>query len=147
MKEQYTIRAYDPKVIRRIESTFKKCEDYYPNKNSFLVDCICRGMTNVERDIFGVKNVQDLEELYKEISTTTETLNKLIKLSEENARENMAQLLMNEKLLSCNYNMLLGISNKVPYDRETVEKGSFDELPSRFKLILKEILEELKNKK
>ena len=104
-------------------------------------------MTNVERDIFGVKNVQDLEELYKEISTTTETLNKLIKLSEENARENMAQLLMNEKLLSCNYNMLLGISSKVPYDRETVEKGSFDELPSRFKLILKEILEELKNKK
>ena len=64
MKEQYTVRVYDPKVIRRIESTFKKCEDYYPNKNSFLVDCICRGMTNVERDIFGVKNVQDLEELY-----------------------------------------------------------------------------------
>jgi len=145
MVETYTIRIYQSKQKEGLEEAYKRSSDYYKSKNDFLSDCLERGRRAIERDLFGVRNVKDLEELYSEIGRTTKTLNQLIKISERNAKENLAHLSVNQKLLSCNYNMILGLGEHNPISRTSVENGGFDELPPRYKIILKSLLEEIKN--
>ena len=106
MVETFTIRVYNKQNKVDIEESYEHCKNYYPSKNSFLMDCMIRGMANVERDIFGVKNIKDLNELYSEVSKTTESLNNLIRLSEKNAKENLAHLTVYQKLLSNNFNFI-----------------------------------------
>ena len=64
MVETFTIRIYNSQRKKDIEESYKRCKDYYPSKNAFLMDCMVRGVFNVERDIFGIKNVKDIDELY-----------------------------------------------------------------------------------
>ena len=144
MNETYTIRLYQPRQKTGLEEAFQRSSKYYKSKNNFLADCLERGRRAIERDLFGVRNVQDLEELYEEIGRTTKTLNQLIKVSERNAKENIAHLEINQRLLSCNYNMILGLAEKTPIDRLSVEQGSFEELPPQFKLLLKSMLDAIK---
>ena len=144
MNDTYTIRLYQPRQKTGLEEAFQRSSKYYKSKNDFLADCLERGRRAIERDLFGVRNVQDLEELYEEIGRTTKTLNQLIKVSERNAKENIAHLEINQRLLSCNYNMILGLAEKTPIDRLSVEQGSFEELPPQFKLLLKSMLDAIK---
>ena len=86
MNETYTIRLYQPRQKTGLEEAFQRSSKYYKSKNDFLADCLERGRRAIERDLFGVRNVQDLEELYEEIGRTTKTLNQLIKVSERNSK-------------------------------------------------------------
>ena len=147
MVETFTIRIYNSQTKKDIEESYKRCKDYYPSKNAFLMDCMVRGVFNFERVIFGIKNVKDIDELYAEIMKTTENLNSLIKLSERNAKENLAHLTVNQKLLSNNFNMLIGLSENKPKKIDTIESGFFDNLPARYKIILNDMLEVLKKGK
>ena len=144
MAETITIRIYQSKQKQGLEEAFVKSRNYYKSKNDFLADCLERGKRAIERDLFGVRNVQDLEELYEEIGRTTKTLNQLIKISERNAKENLAHLFVNQKLLSSNYNMMMCLGEKTPIDRDNVESGSFDGLPPRLIYELKAMLDEIK---
>ena len=144
MAKTITIRIYQSKQKEGLEEAFEKSKDYFKSKNDFLAECLERGKRAIERDLFGVRNVQDLEELYDEIGRTTKTLNQLIKISERNAKENLAHLSVNQKLLSSNYNMMMCLGEKNPIDRENVESGSFDELPPRLIYELKAMLDEIK---
>ena len=133
MQEQFTIRIYDLKLVNKIKSLQKQLSGIYQSKlNPFLVDCIIKGMEVIERERLGVRTPQNVSELYEEVQVTIEKLTKLIKMCETNAKEIMANLTINQKLLTNNYNMLLGISENAPIDREGIEEGSYDELPSRF---------------
>ena len=144
MAETITIRIYQSEQKKGLDKAFVKSKYYFKSKNDFLAECLERGRRAIERDLFGVRNVQDLEELYTEIGKTTKTLSQLIKLSERNAKENLAHLEVNRQLLSCNYNMILGLGDKTPITRLSAESGSFDGLPPRFKVILKSMLDEIK---
>lgn len=140
MLEQYTLRIYDSKLVNRLEKCFKECKDIYPTKNPFLVDCISRGMEAIERDLLGNKNLKNFDELYTEIKTTVDKLNLLIKLSEKNSKEMMANITVSQRLLSSNYNMLLGLSSNAPKKSDIVEAGMYDDLPPRMTELLEEIL-------
>lgn len=142
MQEQYTIRVYDISLINKIESLYKKSRDIHSTKNPFFVDCIKRGMEDFEREYFGVKQIKTLTEVYNEIQKTLEKLDKLIKQFEaaENKQKTDIEVLL--KLLSCNYNMLIGISTDCPKQVKYVEAGEYDELPKR----LKELIDLLKDK-
>ena len=65
----------------------------------------------------------------------------MIKFSEKNTRELIANSAVNQKLLSCNYNMLLGISDKSPKSKNMVESGVYDDIPERLDKYLQEVLE------
>lgn len=140
MQEQFTVRVYDSKLVNKINSLYKQCRDVYATKNPFLVDCIVRGLDSLEKDFFGVKKIESLNALYDEIKLTIEKLNTLIKATEKNSKENLANLSVNQKLLSCNYNMLLGLSENNPLKRDFVEAGLYDNTPERLEEILEEIL-------
>lgn len=140
MREQFTVRVYDSTLLKRIKALQEKLSDNYTTTSSFLVYCIERGLDVVERDVGGIKSIQSLDELYDEIRKTFEKLNNLIKFSEKNARELMAHTVINEKLLSCNYNMLLGLSDKIPKKREYVESGLYDDIPERLESLLEDVL-------
>lgn len=146
MQEQYTVRIYDSRVVDRVNSLYKKCDTIFSTKNQFLVACLTKGLDTLERDLLGAKKVQSMDELYDEIHNTTEKLNELIKLSEDSAKEMVANNMVNQKLLSCNYNMLLGITDNTPRRREFVEGGMYDELPERLEEIFEEILKAYKKK-
>lgn len=137
--EQYTVRIYDTSISKKLDQIFKDCKDVYPTKNPFIVDCILRGAEAIEKDLLGAKKVESISELFDEIHLTVEKLDHLTKLCEKNAKEIMANLTVNQKLLSCNYNLLLGISEDSPKKKDFVEAGMFDDLPIR----LTEFLEEL----
>ena len=141
MQEQYTIRVYNSKDVEKIEKLFKRCRDIYRTKNPFLVDCILRGLEDIEKEFFGMKKIETPTEIYNEIEKTLTKLETLIKLSEKSAKENMVSLKVISKLLSCNYNMLIGLSTDCPKQKEYIEAGMYDELPER----LSEIFEELLN--
>ena len=49
-------------------------------------------------------------------------------------------MLIIQKLLSANYNMLLGISSETPKQEKYVEAGMYDKLPERLSEILEEML-------
>ena len=68
-------------------------------------------------------------------------LNELIKFSEKNTRELIANSAINQKLLSCNYNMLLGISEQSPKTRRMIESGVYDEIPERLDKYLEAVLD------
>ena len=138
--EQYTVRIYDRNLVKKVEDTFKNCKDVYPTKNPFIVDCISRGAEAIEKDLLGAKKIESLQDLFDEIHLTVEKLNQLLKLCEKNARQILANLTVNQKLLSCNYNMLLGISQDVPKKKEFVENGVYDDLPARLSEYLEEVL-------
>lgn len=140
MHGQFTVRVYDSKVANKIDELYENCKDIYITKNPFLVDCIKRGAETIERDLFGQKKIENMTELYDEIHLTVEKLNSLIKLCERNAKENIANLTVNQKLLSCNYNMLLGLSQNAPKKKDYVEAGMFDDLPERLGTLLEDIL-------
>lgn len=146
MQEQYTVRIYDSRVVDRVNSLYKKCDNIFTTKNQFLGACLTKGLDTLERDLLGAKKVQSMDELYDEIHNTTDKLNELIKLSEESAKEMVANNMVNQKLLSCNYNMLLGITDNTPRRREFVEGGMYDELPERLEEIFEEILKAYKKK-
>ena len=101
---------------------------------------LCRGAESIERDLCGQKKIENITDLYDEIHLTVEKLNSLIKLCERNAKENIANLTVNQKLLSCNYNMLLGLSQNAPKKKDYVEAGMFDDLPDRLGTLLEDIL-------
>ena len=86
------------------------------------------------------KKIASEEELYNEIHLTVEKLNSLIKLCEDSAKENIANNLVNQKLLSCNYNMLLGLSDDVPCKKDFVEAGMYDDLPDRLSEVFEEVM-------
>lgn len=140
MQEQYTVRIYDTKLVKRINDLYKKYDDFFTTKNQFLVACLTKGVETLERDLDGAKKIQNLDELYEEIHNTAERLNDLIKQSEDNAKEMVANNIVNQKLLSCNYNMLLGISDNAPRKKDFVETGMYDDLPERLEEIFEEIL-------
>jgi len=140
MKDQYTIRIYDSRLANKLEKLFNDSKDIYGTKNPFFVDCITRGAETIERDLCGQKKIEDISQLYDEIHLTVEKLNNLIKLCEKNAKENIANLTVNQKLLSCNYNMLLGLSENTPKDIKYVEAGMYDDLPERLGGLLEDVL-------
>ena len=105
-----------------------------------MVDCIRRGAETIERDLLGQKKIESISDLYEEIHLTVEKLNSLIKICERNAKENIANLTVNQKLLSCNYNMLLGLSQSAPKNKDYIEAGMFDDLPKRLETLLEDIL-------
>lgn len=140
MKEQYTLRIYDTRLADKLEKIFDNNKDIYGTKNPFMVDCINRGLDAIERDLNGQRKIESIQELYDEIHLTVEKLNTLIKLCEKNARESMANLTVNQKLLSCNYNMLLGLSEEAPKKPDYIEAGMYDDLPERFGNLLEEVL-------
>lgn len=140
MQEQYTVRIYDAKLVKRISDLYKRYDDFFTTKNQFLVACLTKGVETLERDLDGAKKIQNLDELYEEIHNTAERLNDLIKQSEDNAKEMVANNIVNQKLLSCNYNMLLGISDNAPRKKDFVEAGMYDDLPERLEEIFEEIL-------
>lgn len=141
MREQYTIRIYDSNLKSKLEKLFKDCKDIYATKNPFLVDCLVRGIEMIEKDLSSTKKASSIQDLYEDLHLTIEKLNNLIKMSEKNAKENLANLTVNQKLLSCNYNMLLGLTDNAPKKSELVEAGMYDDLPFR----LGEMLEQLLN--
>ena len=140
MQEQYTVRIYDAKLVKRISDLYKRYDDFFTTKNQFLVACLTKGVETLERDLDGAKKIQNLDELYEEIHNTAERLNDLIKQSEDNAKEMVANNIVNQKLLSYNYNMLLGISDNAPRKKDFVEAGMYDDLPERLEEIFEEIL-------
>ena len=141
MNERYTVRVYDSKINKRLENLYKDCKDIYTTKNPFLVDCITRGMEVIERDLFGKNKTDNISSLYDEIHLTIKKLDNLFKICEKSAKENLANLVINQKLLSCNYNMLLGLSDNAPKKKNFIESGMYDDLPDRFEEILNEVLE------
>ena len=140
MQEQYTVRIYDAKLVKRISDLYKRYDDFFTTKNQFLVACLTKGVETLAWDLDGAKKIQNLDELYEEIHNTAERLNDLIKQSEDNAKEMVANNIVNQKLLSCNYNMLLGISDNAPRKKDFVEAGMYDDLPERLEEIFEEIL-------
>ncbi len=140
MKEQYTIRIYDSKIANKLERLFQQNKDIYKSKNPFLVDCVLRGVEAMQKNLGIPEDVQDVSSLYKEIHLTVEKLNNLLKLCEKNAKETIANLTVNQKLLSCNYNMLLGLSNDEKKKKDYVEAGMYDDLPERLSEFLEDIL-------
>ena len=144
MQEQFTVRIYDVELVNRIKDLEKQLKNIYHSKrNPFLVDCIIKGMEVIERDRLGIKNPKDLKELYDEVHKTFEKLNELMKLCETTSKECMANITVNQKLLTNNYNMLLGLSEEAPIDRESVEEGIYEKLPNRFEEMLEGILEDV----
>ena len=141
MKEQYTIRIYDSRIADKLENVFENNKDIYGTKNPFMVDCVNRGLEAIERDLNGETKLENLNDLYNEIHLTMSKLDNLMKLCEKNARETMANLTVNQKLLSCNYNILLGLTENLPKKREYVEAGMYDDLPERFEDLLEQVLE------
>lgn len=139
MQEQFTIRIYNSKLASKINSLYKECDKFYSTKNPFLVACLEKGVDALERDLVGNRKIQNMDELYDEIKETSNKLNELLKISEDNAKEFVANNLVNQKLLSCNYNMLLGISEDTPRRRDFIEEGAYDDLPERFEDVLTEI--------
>lgn len=140
MKEQYTLRIYDKRLADKLDKIFEDNKDVYGTKNPFMVDCINRGLEAIERDLNGTRNIENINELYDEIHLTVEKLNNLVKMCERNSKETMANLTVNQKLLSCNYNMLLGLSEESPKKQEYVEAGMYDDLPDRLADLLEEVL-------
>ena len=140
MNEQYTIRIYDVRMIEKVESLYKKCKDIYPSKNPFLVDCVMKGAKAISDDLFGGGS-ESVSALYEEVKQTVAKLDRLLKLCEKYAQESMANISINQKLLSCNYNMLVGLSEDEPQKKEKIESGSLDNLPERLEDILPEVLE------
>lgn len=140
MREQYTIRIYDSRIAKRLENLFGDVKDIYTTKNPFMVDCLTRGLDEIEKDFKGQKKIENISELYDEIHKTVSKLDKLIAMSEKNAKENIANLTVNQKLLSCNYNMLLGLSDNAPKKQSLVEAGMYDDLPDRLGDLLEDIL-------
>ncbi len=143
ISEQYTVRLYTKPKIGKIESSFKKCRDLFSSKSDFLAECILRGVEDIEEELFGEKRIFNVNELYLEIRNTQDKLNKLITLSEKSAKENIANLTVNQKLLSCNYNMLSALSKNTPCDEDEIEGGLFDELPERLNSLLEDLLKAL----
>ncbi len=146
MQEQYTVRLYDVRQIAKLENLYKKCKDIYSSKNPFFVDCIIRGAEAIDKDLFGTGKPDSVSGLYDEINLTMQKLDNLLKLCEKSSRETLANLKINQKLLSCNYNVLLGLSEDEPVKRDFVEGGMYDELPDRLSEILEELLEHFLNK-
>ena len=140
MNEQYTIRIYDSSIKNKLEKVYKEVKDIYATKNPFIVDCINRGLDSIMKDLTSSKKVESISELYDEMHLTVEKLDNLIKMSEKNAKENVANLTVNQKLLSCNYNMLLGLSDNAPKKVDLVEAGMYDDLPERLLEMLEDIL-------
>lgn len=138
--EQYTVRIYDTSLSNKIDEIFKKCQSLYSTKNPFIADCILRGVEAIEKDLFGEKKIQNFKELFDEIRLTIEKLEKLTKLCERNTKDILANLEINQKLLSCNYNLLMGISDDNPKKKDFVEAGLFDDLPERLVNYLEDIL-------
>ena len=144
MQEQYTVRIYDLEIVNKIQDLQKELKPIYRSKqNPFLVDCIIKGMEVIERERLGIKNPQSLNELYDEIHKTFEKLTDLIKMCEATSKEFMANITVNQKLLTNNYNMLLGLSEEAPIDRESVEGGIYEKLPNRYEEILESLLEDV----
>lgn len=142
MKEQYqyTVRIPDSKLVDKLNKNFNECKDLYSSQNVFMVDLLRRGVDTLERDLLGKQKLSNLDDLYTEIKTTIDKLNLLLKLSEKNAKETMANLTVNQRLLSRNYNMLLGLSTNTPKKQEFVEAGMYDDLPEKLSEVLEELL-------
>ena len=138
--EQFTIRIYDSKELEKINEAFSKSRNNFSCKQSFLRECLLRGLDIVMKEQGFMKRIGNIEELYDEIHKTFINLQRLIAMSEKNAKENIANLTVNRKILSCNYNMLLGISEDSPKDKDFVESGMFDDVPPRFMRLLDDIL-------
>ena len=138
--DQYTVRIYDTLLSDRIDKLFKKTKDLYPTKNPFIAECIARGVEAIERDLFGEKNVESLNDLFDEIKLTVQKLERLTKLCEKNANEIKANVKINQKLLSCNYNLILGLAENVTPSKDVVEAGMLDDLPTRLAEFLEELL-------
>lgn len=101
-------------------------------------------MEVIDRDRLGIKNPKGLKELYDEVHKTFEKVTKLMRLCEVTSKECMANITVNQKLLTNNYNMLLGLSEEAPIDRESVEEEIYEKLPNRFEKMLEGIIRNYK---
>lgn len=146
MNEQYTIRVYDTRLVSKVEELYKNCRDIYTSKNPFMVDCLVRGMEQIEKDLFGTSKTDNIDELYNEVKLTIKKLDNLLKLCEKSAKETIANIQINQRLLSCNYNMLLGLSEEKPKSKEEVDGGWCDNLPSRLEEVFEELIQHFSNK-
>ena len=146
MKEHYTVRIYDKQLSDKVEGLYNKCKDLYSSQNPFLVDCISRGAELIEHDLVGENKENTIASLYDEIHLTVRKLDNLLKLCEKSAKETIANLSINQKLLSCNYNMLLGLSENNPKPKNFIENGMFDDLPERLGELLEDILKQILGK-
>ena len=77
--------------------------------------------------------------MFDEIKATIQKLDRLTKFCEKNINDLKANQKINQKLLSCNYNLILGLADNVKPNKEVVDAGMLDDLPTR----LAEFLEEL----
>lgn len=137
---RFTIRVYDNETLEAIDRVYSKCKSIYPTLNPFLVECIKRGVDSIEKDVFGKKDLTSMSELYEEIHKTVEKLTYLINQGEINSKEIMSNLLVNQRISSCNYGMLIGLSENKPVPKRVAESGVLDDLPERLESILEELL-------
>jgi len=146
MNEQYTIRVYDTRLVSKVEELYKNCRDIYTSKNPFMVDCLVRGMEVIERELFGTSETDNVDELYNEVKLTVKKLDNLLKLCEKSAKESIANIQINQRLLSSNYNMLLGLSENKPKRKEEVDGGWCDNLPTRLEEVMEELIQHFSSK-
>ena len=124
MQEQFTVRIYDVELVNKIKDLEKQLRNIYHSKrNPFLVDCIIKGMEVIERDRLGIKNPKDLKELYDEVHKTFEKLTELMRLCEVTSKECMANITINQKLLTNNSICFLVCLKKHQLIEKVLKKG------------------------
>ncbi len=140
---QLTMRVYNVGLINKLNKVFNICRKNYTTKNPFLVECLRRGVDDLEKAISNGETPVDVTELCAELSKNTKAINDLILLIDRKSKENKAEHKISHNLLSCNYRMLLGLSQDDPLDADFVDSGMVDDLPERFDLMLEALQKEL----
>ena len=142
-EKRYSIRIYDKKLDDRIQKVYNDLPLTFKTMNDLMKEMLDRGLRTIEKDLYNKKE-NDLSSLFDEIRHTSKQLDLLLKIIEEKLGEILISHKVLQKLVGCNYNLLMGINNSAPKDNEYVEKGFYDKLPDRLKAILEEALK--KNK-
>lgn len=135
-KGRYTIRVYQKELVNELETVYKKVMLLYSSKNPFLVDCLFKGIKEIEKELLQTektKNQIEFEELQKTFNSFSSSIKK--RFDESNIL-----ITINQKLLSCLYNLLFAINNQTPIKQESFDKGYHDDLPFRFVELMAEML-------
>jgi hypothetical protein len=132
---KYTIRLYDPTLISELANQFEKEATTYRNKNEFFTHIIELGLQANRKD-----GKQKAKAPQDEKSNLYPLIRAMFNHMAVQFKTLYVKLSLLERLNAATYNLAVALNNGETLFNEKVESGFYDDVPTRCKKILADLM-------
>jgi len=142
-ENRISFRIHNPETTERLEKVYKHMQELFKNKSNMYAECLMRGMESLENEFLLSNGVRTMGDLIKEIQKHSKAIDMLAELMQQSYKNTINTTLINQRLLTRCYAMLLGLNTEQPKKDICIIRGDYDDVPKEIEKAINKLVDEL----